>query len=100
MTLLKNFLSKFFCFFGSHTWQYQVERLYTKPDDLSIDSYTLTNNRLNDSTVFLTTRFCRCCYKKQLRHRNDMLVYYLDQKLPLTKEQTRIKNLNIILNEK
>lgn len=58
------------------------------------------NGRIYTKNLDINTRFCTSCYKKQIRNRYDMNIVYKNINNPLTKEQTRIKNLNTILNAK
>jgi hypothetical protein len=90
MISLKSYWNKIRCFCGYHSWIYQVEKvnleaLYSKSQITEVD---------------ISIRFCTCCYKKQFRQRFDMNIIYKDLPIPLTKHQTRIKNLNTILNAK
>lgn len=92
MTSLKNYWKKIRCFCGYHLWIHQSESV----------SFDLTgpnqNGRTYTKKMDINTRFCTNCYKKQIRNRFDMNIVYKDINTPLTKDQTRIKNLNTILN--
>ena len=90
MISLKNYWKKIRCFCGYHSWIYQVEKVDLKA--------LFSESQITE--VDISVRFCTSCYKKQFRKRFDMHFIYKDLPISLNKHQTRIKNLNTILNEK
>lgn len=90
MKLFSSYYSKkISCLLGLHSWIYQVENVEVRSKHTDIPW-----------SADVSTRFCTSCYKKQIRNRRDMNIVYVDFKSPLTKDQTRVKNLNTILHGK
>jgi hypothetical protein len=62
------------CFFGFHIWEYSLGEIYTH-----------------------TVRFCPRCYKKQIRHRHDIRIFWLDTEL--SSDERRDKRLKYLLDK-
>jgi hypothetical protein len=79
------------CFFGFHTWDYSLGEIY--------DKYKISKDRKKIvlDTSYYPVRFCPRCYKKQLRHRHDMRIIWLDTEL--SSQVRRSKQLNKLLDK-
>jgi hypothetical protein len=94
MKSFNSYWIKFKCLFGSHEWSYHTEDVTIKIE---------SSNSMHKSSYVskVNTRFCNQCYKKQIRERNDMNIYYVEDLIyNLTDEQRRIKNLNELIDGK
>ena len=93
MKSLSQFYRKIKCFLGLHEWIYQVEPIKYKIESIN-------RNLSSEIDSLISTRFCTTCYKKSIRDRQDMHIYWRKTDLKLTKDQTRLKNLDILTDGK
>jgi hypothetical protein len=84
-------MNKIKCFFGYHQWHYEQTKV--------LDKATLSTcgNKIYLDSSNYPTRFCTLCFKKQLRQRMDMRIYWIDTSL--TKQELRQKNLSRLFDE-
>jgi RNase H-fold protein (predicted Holliday junction resolvase) len=83
-------MSKIKCFFGYHDWQYNQTKLVDK------STLSASGNRIYLDSSNYPTRFCTRCFKKQLRQRMDMRIYWIDSDLSVN--ESRHKKLSKLLD--
>ena len=83
-------MSKINCFFGYHQWHYEQTKV--------LDKATLSTcgNKIYLDSSSYPTRFCTRCFKKQLRQRMDMRIYWIDHDLSV--DESRHKKLSKLLD--
>lgn len=79
------------CFFGYHNWQYRQSRLV---DKVRLEK---TGQRIYLSNDYYPIRFCPDCFKKQIRQRMDMRIYWSNTSL--SKSESRQKKLEDLLDK-
>jgi hypothetical protein len=73
------------CFFGFHDWEYS-------------DPVSYSDNIIHVDRIRFPTRFCQCCFKKQIRSRYDMQIFWTNSD-KLTPHEIRQKKLKKLLND-